>query len=93
MTTCERRLAAVLFLFALATRPMGAQIARLAAGGGAGGTVFGWQPRVAVSGDIGALSLGTVDASFHAALARTTAASNSVSSSLAGSRTSPICIL
>jgi len=88
MTTCERRLAAVLFLFALATRPMGAQIARLAAGGGAGGTVFGWQPRVAVSGDIGALSLGTVDASFHAALARTTAASNSLLELAGGGRVS-----
>jgi len=43
------------------------------AGAGAGGSVFGWQPRVGVNGSVRAMSLGSARLDWHGALARVTA--------------------
>ena len=66
MTSRGRRLVARLFLVITAGGPLGAQqVAHLGAGAGAGGSVFGWQPRIGMSGDVRALSLGAIDASLR----------------------------
>jgi hypothetical protein len=77
------------FLFVPATGPLGAQqLAHFDAGGGAGGSVFGWQPRVAVSGDLRAASLGPFEASLRAAFGRATTASSSLLELTTGARLS-----
>lgn len=76
MTSDARPLAALLFLFVISGPVATAQVAHFGAGGGAGASVFGWQPRMALSGGVDGLSLGPFDASMRAALARTSGSNN-----------------
>ena len=73
MTARTCRLALVAIAALAMAGPLGAQLPdRLDAGAGAGsgGSVFGWQPRVGVTGSVRALSLGSALLDWHGALAR-----------------------
>ena len=70
MTLSNCRLVTSLVL--LVAGPVQAQLpSRLDAGGGTGGSAFGWQPRVGLSGETQTAPLGLWSASFHGAFART----------------------
>ena len=76
MTARSCRLILAFAALSAATHPLAAQLPeRLDAGAGAGsgGSVFGWQPRVGVSGSVRAASLGSAFLDWHGALARVTA--------------------
>jgi hypothetical protein len=62
--------------------------ARLEAGAGAGGSVFGWQPRVGVTGSLRAISSGALSLDWHGALARVAMPSASTYEAAAGARLS-----
>jgi hypothetical protein len=71
MTSRESRLVAVIFLLVAVAGPVGAQApARFDAGAGAGGSAFGWQPRVGLGSETQALSLGVLRASMYGSLHR-----------------------
>src|SRR5690349_4094178 len=89
MTFRRRRLIAGLLPVAIAVGPLGAQqVAQFGAGAGAGGTVFGWQPRVGINGDLRALSLGGLDASLRGSVARVNTANASLLELVTGLRLS-----
>ena len=76
MTARTCRLIAVVAGLLAATEPLAAQLPErldAGAGAGAGGSVFGWQPRVGVNGSVRAASLGSALLDWHGALARVTA--------------------
>ena len=58
------------------------------AGAGAGGSVFGWQPRVGVNGSVRAVSLGSAVLDWHGALARVTAPAVSMVEASTGAKLS-----
>jgi hypothetical protein len=64
------------------------QPARLEAGAGAGGSVFGWQPRVGVAGSTKAILLGALSLDWHGALARVAMPSSSMHEAQVGARLS-----
>src|SRR4051812_47065626 len=89
MTARAFRLAASAFTSMILASSIAAQLpARLEAGAGAGGSVFGWQPRVGVTGSIEAISLGAVSLDWHAALARVAMPGRSTYEAAAGARLS-----
>jgi predicted carbohydrate-binding protein with CBM48 len=74
MTARDYRLIALILPFAIATHRVEAQGAnRLDAGAGAGGSVFGWQPRVGIGADLPVISLGNATLSWRGALDRVSA--------------------
>lgn len=87
MTSRAYRIAAAIFPLVIAMDPVGAQIAsRLEAGAGAGGSVFGWQPRLGVSA-VEALSLGAATvASWHGSFDRIAATNASLIELTSGAR-------
>jgi len=76
MTLRECRLVPFLALVVIA--PLPAQtVLRFDAGGGAGGSAFGWQPRVGLNGEMQAGSLGPIRTLLRGALDRVAAPSSS----------------
>ena len=89
MTARTCRLAAAMIAFVIASGPLDAQLPErldAAAGAGSGGSVFGWQPRIGVTGAVRAASLGSVQLDWHGALARVTAPSISMVEASTGGR-------
>ena len=85
MTLFECRLVTLLVL--LAVVPLDAQtLSRFDADGGAGGSAFGWQPRIGLNGELQAGSLGPIRALLHGALDRVTAPASSQYELLGGAR-------
>ena len=85
MTLRECRLVTLFVL--LVAVPLDAQtLARLDAGGGAGGSAFGWQPRIGLNGEMQAGSLGSIRALLHGALDRVAAPTSSQYELLGGVR-------
>ena len=77
MRTRRCRFIAAIIPLVISASPLGAQVAgRFDAGGGAGGSVFGWQPRVQLSGALQAATLGALVLSWHGALDRVSAPDN-----------------
>ena len=88
MTAHHCRLVASILPLVIAIDPLSAQVpSRLEAGAGAGGSVFGWQPRVGVAA-ARPFSLGPVVATWHAAFNRLGAPSTSLSELTTGARVS-----
>jgi predicted carbohydrate-binding protein with CBM48 len=78
MKARDSRLIALILPFAIATHRVAAQGAnRLDAGAGAGGSVFGWQPRVGIGADLPVMSLGNATLSWRGALDRVSASNGS----------------
>lgn len=87
MTLSNCRLVTSLVLLAIA--PVQAQLpSRLEAGGGTGGSAFGWQPRVGLSGETQTAPVGPWSALLRGAFARTAATGASQYELLAGARLS-----
>jgi hypothetical protein len=88
MASRAYRFAAAILPFVIAIYPVGAQTPSwLEAGAGAGGSVFGWQPRIgATAAD--AFSLGTTVLSWHGSADRTTAGTRSLLELTSGARLS-----
>lgn len=88
MTARYCRLVASILPLVIAIDPLSAQVpSRLEAGAGAGGSVFGWQPRVGVAA-AQPFSLGPVVATWHGSFNRLGAPSTSLSELTAGARVS-----
>ena len=82
------RLVASILPLVIAVSPVNAQYpSRLEAGAGAGGSVFGWQPRVGVAA-AQPFALGPVDATWHAAFNRLGAPNMALSELTTGARLS-----
>lgn len=78
MKARDCRLAAVILPFAIAVHRVAAQApSRLDAGAGAGGSVFGWLPRVGVNAELPVLALAGGSLSLHGAFDRVAASNGS----------------
>jgi len=78
MTARDYRLVAAILPLAIVTHQLAAQApSRLDAGGGAGGSVFGWQPRVGIGAELPVASLGAATISWRGALDRVTSSNGS----------------
>lgn len=78
MTGRDCRLAAAILPLAVAAHRLAAQpVSRLDAGAGAGGSVFGWQPRMGIGAELPVLSLGNASLSLRGALDRVSASNGS----------------
>ena len=78
MKAREYRVVAAIFPLVTAAPRLTAQApSRLDAGAGAGGSVFGWQPRVGIGADLPVISLGSTALSWHGALDRVAASNGS----------------
>jgi hypothetical protein len=87
MTSRERRFIAAIVPLVIATHLVDAQgPSRLDAGAGAGGSVFGWQPRIGIAGALQAASLGPAALSWHGSLDRVAAPSTSMYELTSGGR-------
>ncbi len=87
-TCCLPVLVAVCFA---GSKPLAAQLPErldAGAGAGAGGSVFGWQPRVGVNGSVRAMSVGSARLDWHGALARVTAPAISMVEASTGAKLS-----
>ena len=91
MTARTCRLIVVATALFATTTPLAAQLPErldAGAGAGAGGSVFGWQPRVGVNGSVRAVSLGSALLDWHGALARVTAPTVSMVEASTGAKLS-----
>jgi hypothetical protein len=89
MTSRRCRFAEAIIPLIMNASPLAAQIAgRFDAGGGAGGSVFGWQPRVQLGGALQAASLGEFALTLHGAVDRVSALSSSNFELVTGARLS-----
>ena len=89
MTVRPFRFALVMVGFVATAESAGAQLPErldAGAGAGAGGSVFGWQPRIGVNGAVQAASLGSAVLDWHGALARVTAPTVSMIEASTGAR-------
>ena len=89
MTVRRFRFALVLVGFVATAESTRAQLPErldAGAGAGAGGSVFGWQPRIGVNGSVQAASLGSAVLDWHGALARITAPTVSMIEASTGAR-------
>lgn len=74
MTSRRCRFAEAIIPVVIGASPLAAQVAgRFDAGGGAGGSVFGWQPRVQLGGAIQVATFGALTLSWHGAVDRVSA--------------------
>lgn len=81
------RFTAAIIPLVIGASPLGAQLGgRFDAGGGAGGSVFGWQPRVQLGGALQAATLGALVLSWHGALGRVSALDNAKYELVTGGR-------
>src|SRR3954452_9879519 len=89
MTSRRCRFAGVMIPLVISGSPLGAQaVGRIDAGGGAGGSVFGWQPKVRVDGALQAASLGDFALTWQGALDRVSGPSNPSVALFTGARLS-----
>jgi hypothetical protein len=87
MTSRRCRFTGAFIPLVISASPVGAQVAaRFDAGGGAGGSVFGWQPRVQLDGALHAGSLGAVALTLHGAVDRVSALNNANYELVSGAR-------
>ena len=78
MTARDYRLAAAILPFVIAAHRVAAQEpTRLDAGGGTGGSVFGWQPRVGIGAELPVIASGDASVSWRGALDRVAASNGS----------------
>ena len=89
MTSCSRRVVAVLLLLVTSAGSAAAQdLPRFDAGASAGGSAFGWQPRLGIRGETPAVPLGRARLTLDGAFARVDGANIPRSELVAGARVS-----